>query len=105
LSQAGSRWQRSVSTFGPVGRVTCTLILIGVVALFLFYAGPMGFAGAAVWCGWVLPRGLRDTWRRAALPSSDLTRLRDDTARQLAEQARPGGTHPVFDETMPPSRW
>jgi len=106
LSQAGSRWQGSVLTFGPVGRVVCTLLLIVVLAWFLMYGGLFGIAGAVVWCGWVLPRALRDTWRQAALPSTELTRLRDETARQFAEQTRPRPTHAAFNEhTKPPTRW
>ena len=93
-------------TFGPIGRVVCTLFLVGVLAWFVVYGGLFGIAGAVIWCGWVLPRALRDTWRRAALPSTELTRLRDQTVRQLAEQQRSRPTHPVFDaEATRPTRW
>ena len=106
MSEAGNRWQRSVLTFGPVGRVVCTLFLMGVLAWFLLYGGLFGIAGAVVWIGWVLPRALRDTWRRAALPPTELTLLRDETARRNAEQARQRPTHPAFDEEATrPTRW
>ena len=106
MSESGSRLQSSVLTFGPVGRIVCTICLLGVLAWFLLYGGLFGFAGAIIWIGWILPRALRDIWRRAALPSTDLTRLRDRTARELAEPPRPERSHPVFEkDTGPPPRW
>ena len=93
-------------TFGPLGRTVCTVLLLGVPALFLLWGGLFGAVGALVWCGWVLPGALRDTWRRAALPATDLTRLRDATARELAEQRRPRPDHLALDpEARPPTRW
>ena len=106
MSEPGSRLQASVLTFGPVGRVGCTLLLFGVLAWFLVYGGLFGIAGAFIWCGWVLPRALRDTWRRAELPATELTRLRDDAARQVAEQERPRPPHAALDpEGERPTRW
>src|SRR3954454_1119186 len=106
MSERGNRLQSSVLTFGPVGRVVCTLVIVGVLAWFVLYGGLFGMAAAVIWCGWVLPRALRDTWRRAALPATDLTRLRDETARQLADEQRPLRSHALFDpDASPPKRW
>ncbi|MDX6266496.1 MAG: hypothetical protein QOD70_1236 [Frankiales bacterium] len=90
--EQGNRRQSSVVTFGPVGRVLTTGVLFGVLAWFL-QAGLFGLVGAFVWGGWIMPRALRDTWRRAPLPSTELTRLRDQTRRELSP---PSETHLLF---------
>jgi hypothetical protein len=98
--------QSSVTTFGLFGRLVCTVFLLGVLAWFLLYGGLFGLAGAIIWIGWILPRALRDVWRRAALPSTELTQLRDSTARELAESQTPQRSHPVFDkDNGHPPRW
>lgn len=91
--EQGNRRQSSVVTFGPVGRVLTTAVLVAVLAWFVLFAGAFGLVGAVVWAGWVLPRALRDTWRRAPLPSTDLTRLRDQTRRELEPLSE---THLIF---------
>ena len=91
-------------TFGLGGRLVCTALLLAVPVGFVLYAGPFGLMGALVWTGWLLPRALRDTWRRAALPSTELTRLQAAAARELPQ--RVAGPHPVFDpERRFPTRW
>jgi hypothetical protein len=106
VSEPGSRLRASVVTFGPVGRIVCTVFLLAVLGWFVLYGGLFGVAGAVVWCGWVLPRALRDTWQPAQLPATDLTRLRDATAREVAEREQPQQSHAAFDpETRPPTRW
>lgn len=106
MSEPGSRFQSSVLTFGPIGRVVVTLVLLAVLAWFLLYGGLFGVVGALVWGGRVMPLALRDVWRRAALPSTDLTRLRDEAAREAENQRRVRADHPVFDgEQPPPARW
>ena len=93
----GNRRQSSVVTFGPLGRVLTTVALLAVLAWFL-RSGIFGLVGALVWAGWILPRALRDTWRRAPLPSTDLTRLRDETRRALEP---PSETHLLFRDDPP----
>jgi hypothetical protein len=106
MSEPGSRFQASVLTFGPVGRVLATLVLFAVLAWFLLYGGLFGIVGALVWGGRVIPLALRDVWRRAALPATDLTRLRDEAAREAEDLRRVREDHPVFDpERPPPPRW
>lgn len=100
--------QASTLTFGPFGRVVCTLLLVFPPIFFVVYGGLFGIVGAALWCARILPGGLRDTWRRAALASTELTRLRDETARQLAEQRRHRATHVALDQDQDgtlPTRW
>jgi len=95
-----------VLTFGPVGRVVVTGALFAVLAWFLLLAGVYGLVGAVIWATLVMPRALRDTWRPAALPATDLTRLRDEAAREAENQRRERPDHPVFDpEQPPPTRW
>lgn len=106
MSERGTRFERSVLTFGPVGRVLLTLGLVAVLAWFVLFAGLFGLVGAVVWIGWVMPMALRDIWRPAALPATDLTRLRDEVAHELEQQQRPRADHPAFDQDRPPpSRW
>jgi len=95
-----------VLTFGPLGRVVCTLVVVGVFVWMVLFGGLFGVAGAVAWGGWVMPRALRDIWRPAALPSTDLTRLRDETQRQREAAARQHVEHPLFGEDPPPpQRW
>ena len=60
-----TRWGRSATTFGPVGRVIATFLLLVPVAFF-FVAG-MFWAGGFIWIFIVVPWALRDIWRRARI--------------------------------------
>jgi hypothetical protein len=60
-----SRWAKSDTTFGPVGRLVATIALI-VPFTFLVAAGlltfdPFVFGGAGIW-GALMVVGLRQTW-------------------------------------------
>lgn len=103
MSNHGTRWQSSVVTFGPVGRVAWTLALLAVLVWFVLYTGPFAIVGLVVWLGWVLPWAVRDLWRRAPLPETELSRLRDETARAAREPEK--APHPVFTDERPPPRW
>jgi hypothetical protein len=105
VSTLGNRWEQSVSTFGPFGRVTATLALLAPPVSLLWTAGPFGIFGAVIWCGWVLRPGLSDVWRRAPLPETDLTRLAAEAAREAREAEREPRTHRAFDGDPPPARW
>ena len=106
MSERGNRRQSSVLTFGPIGRLVCTALLFAVLAWFVVYAGMFGLVGAVLWIGLVMPRALRDIWRPAALPETDLTRLRERTARELTHRDRPQESHSAFDPDVErPKRW
>jgi hypothetical protein len=106
MAERGSRWQSSVLTFGPVGRLVATAFLALVLVWFLLYAGLWAIPGVVIWAGFVMPRALRDVWRPAALPADDLTRLRDEAAREAALRDRSERTHLAFDpDQPPPARW
>lgn len=93
-------------TFGPIGRLVATAVVGSVLLWFLLYAGLWGWPGLLIWGGYYMPRALRDIWRPAALPPTDLTRLRDETARQAAAEARPLGQHLALNpDQAPPTRW
>lgn len=104
MSVRGNRFQSSVLTFGPVGRLVATVAVLAVLYWFVMVAGMFGLVGAVVWIGWVMPKALRDIWRPAALPATDLTRLRDAAIREHAPG--PSEAHPLFDaDQPPPPRW
>jgi hypothetical protein len=59
----GSRYGRDSMHFGIVGRVICTIFLVGLpVVMFVIGGFPYGWAFAALWSLGVLPRGMRDVW-------------------------------------------
>lgn len=67
-----TRWRKTATTFGPIGRVVCTLALVlpfgFLLAFGLLTIDPFVLGGAAVWGGVIMPWGLRDTWRAGRLP-------------------------------------
>lgn len=104
MAERGSRWQSSVRTYGPVGRMLATGLLVFVLLWFL-RLGPWGLAAAVIWFTTLMPWALRDIWRPAALPDTDLTRLRERTERELRQQHEPT-THIALDpDAEPPTRW
>lgn len=106
MAERGTRFQRSVVTFGPVGRVVATVLAVAPLWWLVFGAGVLGIVGAAMWLFFVLPRALADIWRPALLPTTDLTRLRDAAHRE-AELQRGAGLGPdgVVPRPDPPRRW
>jgi hypothetical protein len=61
-----SRWRKTQTTFGPVGRVLWTIALVVPVPLFIV-AGVVGdlfaFGVAVIWAFVIMPMGLRAVWR------------------------------------------
>ena len=101
MVERGTRWERSVLTFGLPGRLLATVLLLAPLWLF-WQSGIYGLVGLVIWVWRLLPWALADVWRPAVLPSTDLTRLRD-AARREAELAR----RPPAAESRPepPKRW
>jgi hypothetical protein len=62
VAAPASRWAKSDVTFGPVGRVVCTLLLVAVGVWFLAVS-VFGLVGGALWWLIVTPWALRDLWR------------------------------------------
>ncbi|WP_426563578.1 hypothetical protein ACPPVT_20555 [Angustibacter sp. McL0619] len=62
-----SRFQATDVTFGPVGRLVVTVLVLLPLAAFvaaLLVAPAAGITGIVVWGGGIAPKALRDTWRR-----------------------------------------
>ena len=65
-----SRWQKSASTFGPLGRIVATLLLL-IPVYFFFHAGVIGIVGLAMWLFVVMPMALRSIWQRVPVRSEE----------------------------------
>jgi hypothetical protein len=67
-----TRWRKTGTTFGPLGRVLAT---IGLVVPFVFFVvigvltGGFTLVGAVIWGFVIMPWGLRDTWKAGQLPA------------------------------------
>jgi hypothetical protein len=67
-----TRWRKTATTFGPVGRVLATLALVVpflVLVVLGVLTGGLEIGGAVLWGVIVMPWGLRDTWRAGQLPA------------------------------------
>ena len=104
MSERGTRFQRSVLTFGPAGRVVATVLVLMPLAWFALYAGIFGLIGFPMWLLFVVPTALRDVWRPAALPATDLTRLRDAARLEADVRARFEAREQVDSITDNPGR-
>jgi hypothetical protein len=64
-----TRWRKTSTTFGPVGRVLATLGVLVPLAVMVVggLADPFVWGGAAVWGVVVLPWALRDIWKAGQL--------------------------------------
>lgn len=60
-----TRWGKTTTTFGPVGRVLLTLLTLVPVAVMLVggLADMFAWGGAAVYSATIGPWALRDIWR------------------------------------------
>ncbi len=87
MVERGTRFERSVLTFGVGGRLAVSAVVL-IPVLWGVSLGLVGLAGAFLWGIFVLPRALRDVWRPAALPATDLTRLRDQARLEREHRER-----------------
>ena len=67
-----SRWAKTDTTFGPLGRVLATVALLVPLVVMLIggMADPFVWGGAAVWGAVILPWGLRDVWKAGRVASA-----------------------------------
>ena len=66
-----SRWRKSASTFGPVGRIVATVALLVPLPVLLMAASMfIGLVGTGIYVLVVMPWALKDIWQRAAFPVS-----------------------------------
>ena len=62
-----SRWKKTDGTFGPIGRVVATLLLLVPLPVLAFaIASGIGIIGAGLYVLVVMPWALRDIWKRGA---------------------------------------
>ena len=67
-----TRWRKTPTTFGPFGRVACTIGLIVPFLIMLvggIVADPFALGGAFIWGAIIMPWALKDIWRAGQLPS------------------------------------
>ncbi|HWC34773.1 MAG TPA: hypothetical protein VG650_08090 [Mycobacteriales bacterium] len=67
-----TRWKKTPTTFGPVGRVVCTVLLFLPLPLMIAWtviSGGLGIIGLGAWAGVVMPMALRDVWKAGSLPA------------------------------------
>lgn len=93
----------SAVTFGPVGRIVVSLLMLVPLWWFISYAGAFGIIGVPIWLVKVLPWALRDIWRPVRLPATDADTIR--ARHELLEQAEAAPTNPSISERPAPSRW
>jgi hypothetical protein len=66
-----TRWRKTATTFGPLGRVLATIGLVVPFVVFVVVGvltGGLTITGAVVWGCVVMPWGLRDTWKAGQIP-------------------------------------
>jgi hypothetical protein len=76
-----SRWQRSPLTFGPLGRLLASLVVLaplGLAVLNVFF-----LLAGLLWL-FILPRVLRDIWRPARVHGAELPPAPQTTSTILA---------------------
>jgi hypothetical protein len=67
-----TRWRKTTTTYGPVGRISWTLFLLVVLAFFVFgsiVTGGLGLAGLGAWAFVIMPMALRSIWKAGKLPA------------------------------------
>jgi hypothetical protein len=67
-----TRWAKTDTTFGPVGRLVATVGLLAPLAVMIVggLVDPFVWGGAAVWGFVITPWGLRDVWKAGRLASA-----------------------------------
>jgi hypothetical protein len=66
-----TRWHKTPTTFGPVGRVLCTFLLFVPLPLFIIgtVVAGVGIIGLGIWVLLIMPWALRDIWKAGQLPA------------------------------------
>jgi len=94
---------RSEVTFGPLGRIVVSLLMLIPLWWFFTYAGIFGLIGIPIWLVKVLPWALRDIWRPVQLPGNDTDRISAQHALLRQSEAEPDT--PSIAERSSPGRW
>jgi hypothetical protein len=67
-----TRWRKTKTTFGPLGRLLATIALVLPFAFFVVIGvltGGLTIFGAVIWGFVIMPWGLRDVWRAGQVPT------------------------------------
>lgn len=91
-----SRWLRSEVTFGPVGRVVCTVLLIAPVVFGIFVSAVF-FVFGVLWL-FIVPMGLRDIWRAVRVPGAPPPIV-------IPEEPKPPAPGESIQDREIPRRW
>jgi hypothetical protein len=100
----GSRWSKSDLTFGPVGRVVATVLLLVPLWWFLNGAGIFGLVGVVTYGLFLVPWALRDIWRPVRRTATADEELQARLARELARDRAAEASGDITDRETPP-RW
>ncbi len=68
---ARTRWRKTPTTFGPLGRLICTFLLVAPLPPFIaiaVFTGGFEVGGPLIWGFIVMPLGLRDVWKVGTIP-------------------------------------
>jgi hypothetical protein len=88
-----SRWKRSEVTFGPIGRIIATAVVLVPIFYSVFF-----LVAAVLWAFLILPMATRDIWRRVRT---------DDVPPALVIPPEPGPLAPgeSINDRVVPRRW
>jgi hypothetical protein len=67
-----TRWKKTPTTFGPVGRLVCTFLLLIPLPLLIIgtvVSGGLEVVGLGIWVLIIMPWALRDIWKAGQLPA------------------------------------
>jgi hypothetical protein len=67
-----TRWRKTPTTFGPVGRLLCTFLLVvplPVMIVGVVVSGGLEIVGLGIWVLVIMPWALRDIWKAGSLPA------------------------------------
>lgn len=59
-----SRFRKGTTSFGPVGRISWTIVVVLLPIFVGVFGGIAGILFLAAWCGVVAPMALRDLWKK-----------------------------------------
>jgi len=92
-------------TFGPLGRIVATILVVGVLWWLNAALGIFGVVIMAIYVREFLPSALKDIWRPVRLPpdESDVIRARFEAMR--LEEQPPAPPESPIAERPAPQRW
>jgi hypothetical protein len=105
LPHVKSRWQKGTLTFGPVGRISWTLVIVALPLFVFVFGGIAGILFVVPWCGVVAPMALRDIWAKDSVyvpvppipPLQSMTTINGDRIPTLEEYVASQGDGPSGD--------